>query len=273
MPQKANQETDVMKTWKEIWSGIEKGTNLAPEKDLLSSMVFKTMMQISRRIRDQSFLEAGSGLGFASLKICLSKGKVILLDIDSNILRVSHRFFFQRGLLDSAYFVAGTVSHLPFRDDLFDVVWNSGVLEHFNILKQREFIHEMVRVLKPRGILAVIVPNKDAFVYNVSRVLRRKMGCWSYGYEEPLTREQLEEVIEAHVASCETVGFAFSWQFKFLPGSGRALILSKKVLGMIATFFEIVLAKLLGHYPQLEGYLIAGYGVKKTARRARFNEY
>jgi len=259
------EEIKVKKTWKEIWSGIEEGVRLEPEQDALSSMVFETIRKISGGIRDQSFLEAGSGLGFASLRICLSKGNVILLDVNSNILRVSQRFFSQRGLLDRAHFVVGTISHLPFRNDFFDVVWNSGVLEHFKISKQRKFLREMARVLKPRGILAVIVPNKNAFVYNFSRILRQKIGCWGYGYEEPLTGEQLEEVIRAHVAVCETLRFAFPWQFKFIPGSTRALILAKKILERIATFLEIMLTKLLDHSPELEGYLIAGYGVKKAS--------
>lgn len=263
--QTGKEEIKVMKKWKEIWSGIEEGARLEPEQDALSSMVFETIKKISGGIKGQSFLEAGSGLGFASLRISLFKGNVILLDVNSQILHVSQRFFSQRGLLDRAQFVVGTVSHLPFRKDFFDVVWNAGVLEHFKISKRREFLCEMVRVLKPRGILALIVPNKNAFVYNFSRILRQKIGCWGYGYEEPLTGEQLEEVMRTHIAFCGTLRFAFSWQFKFLPGSVRVLILAKKILERVATFVEMMLTKLLDHSPQLEGYLIAGYGVKKAS--------
>jgi SAM-dependent methyltransferase len=264
--QTSSEEIKVMKTWKEIWSETAKGTHLEPEKDALSSMVFETIRKISGNTKNRSFLEAGSGLGFASLRISTSEGSVTLLDVNSHILYVSQKFFSQRNLLDRAHFVGGTVSHLPFRDDFFHVVWNSGVLEHFNISKRREFIREMVRVLKPGGILVVIVPNKNAFIYNFSRIIRQKIGCWSYGYEEPLSGEQLEEVMRGHVAVCGTVRFAFSWQFRLLPGGARTLILAKKILGRIATFVEIMLTKLLGHYPQLEGYLIAGYGLKKGSR-------
>jgi len=256
-----------MKTWKEVWSGIEKGVRLEPEKDALSSMIFDTIRKISGDTKDQSFLEAGSGLGFVSLRISLSEGNVILLDVNRYILRVSRRFFSQRGLLDRAQCVAGSISHLPFRNNFFDVVWNSGVLEHFSISKQRKFLNEMSRVLKPRGVLAVIVPNKNAFFYNFSRILRKKIGCWGYGYEEPLSGGQLEEVMRDHVAVCETLRFAFSWQFRFLPGSTRTLILARKILERIATFVEIMLTKLLDHSPQLEGYLVAGYGVKKGSRQ------
>jgi len=265
--QTSKEEFGVMKTWKGIWSEIEKGASLEPEKDALSSMVFETVRKISRGTKNQSFLEAGSGLGFASLRISLSEGNVILLDVNSYILRVSQRFFSQRGLSDRAHFVVGSISHLPFRNDFFDVVWNSGVLEHFNISNQKRFLNEMAKVLKPGGVLAVIVPNKNAFIYNFSRILRQKMGCWSYGHEEPLSGGQLEEVMSDHVAVCETLRFAFSWQFKFLPGSVHALILVKKILERMAAFVEIMLTKLLDHSPQLEGYLIAGYGVKRDSRK------
>jgi len=49
-----------------------------------------------------------------------------------------------------------TITHLPFPDNVFDVVICSEVLEH--IPDNLRAIKEIVRVLKPKGILAVSVP-------------------------------------------------------------------------------------------------------------------
>jgi len=53
---------------------------------------------------------------------------------------------------------------LPFNDDSFDVVYNSHVLEHFSKKDAGKFIAEIYRVLKPGGILRVVVPNLERFV-------------------------------------------------------------------------------------------------------------
>ena len=50
---------------------------------------------------------------------------------------------------------------IPFPDSSFDVVYHSHVLEHFPKAKARRFIAECVRVLKPGGILRVVVPDLE----------------------------------------------------------------------------------------------------------------
>lgn len=47
---------------------------------------------------------------------------------------------------------------LPFEDNFFDLVFSNEVLEHVG--DEEEVVREMMRVLKPEGILIVFVPNK-----------------------------------------------------------------------------------------------------------------
>ncbi len=56
----------------------------------------------------------------------------------------------------SCLFGAGSIHELPFEDNLFDAVICSEVLEHLDTLDSA--VSEIVRVLKPGGILAVSVP-------------------------------------------------------------------------------------------------------------------
>jgi predicted SAM-dependent methyltransferase len=50
---------------------------------------------------------------------------------------------------------------IPYFANEFDVVYHSHVLEHFKREEARAFIGECVRVLKPGGILRVVVPNLE----------------------------------------------------------------------------------------------------------------
>jgi predicted SAM-dependent methyltransferase len=50
---------------------------------------------------------------------------------------------------------------LPFADASFDVVYHSHVLEHFSREEGEAFMRESLRVLKPGGIIRVVVPDLE----------------------------------------------------------------------------------------------------------------
>ena len=75
---------------------------------------------------------------------------------------------------------------IPFPDSSFDVVYHSHVLEHFPKAKARRFIAECVRVLKPGGILRVVVPDLEQIVrLYVDARERARSGdpLWEQNYE------------------------------------------------------------------------------------------
>lgn len=49
----------------------------------------------------------------------------------------------------------------PYRSDCFEAVYHSQVLEHFPREKAPGFLGECLRVLKPRGIIRVVVPDLE----------------------------------------------------------------------------------------------------------------
>ncbi len=60
----------------------------------------------------------------------------------------------------------GVIAHdlkqgIPFTDNSFDVVYNSHVLEHFPKVEAVTFIRECYRVLRPQGILRIVVPDLE----------------------------------------------------------------------------------------------------------------
>jgi len=50
---------------------------------------------------------------------------------------------------------------IPFEDNTFDLVYHSHVVEHFSKISAISFIQECYRVLKPQGILRVVVPDLE----------------------------------------------------------------------------------------------------------------
>lgn len=60
--------------------------------------------------------------------------------------------------------VANLLKGIPFPNESFDVVYHSQVLEHFPKEKALNFIKECFRVLKPNGIIRVVVPDLENIV-------------------------------------------------------------------------------------------------------------
>ena len=60
---------------------------------------------------------------------------------------------------------------IPFEDETFEVVYHSHLLEHFPRYKAKAFIEECFRVLRPRGILRIVVPDLEQIAREYLKVL------------------------------------------------------------------------------------------------------
>jgi len=71
--------------------------------------------------------------------------------------------------------VANLLKGIPFPDESFDVVYHSQVLEHFPKEKALNFIKECFRVLKPNGIIRVVVPDLENIVDEYKKFLNENI--------------------------------------------------------------------------------------------------
>ncbi len=71
--------------------------------------------------------------------------------------------------------VANLLKGIPFPDKSFDVVYHSQVLEHFPKEKAKNFIKECFRVLKPDGIIRVVVPDLENIVDEYKKFLNENI--------------------------------------------------------------------------------------------------
>jgi len=66
--------------------------------------------------------------------------------------------------------IVGDARVLPFRDNSFDCVYSSDVIEHFSHREVRNIVGEWVRVLKRGGIIEILCPDlrARAFLFVIS---------------------------------------------------------------------------------------------------------
>lgn len=86
---------------------------------------------------------------------------------------------------------------LPFKSDSIDVIYHSHLLEHFESEKAREFLFECFRVLKPGGIMRVVVPDLEQiarlYLDNLQKAKkgdRRSIECYDWTVIELLDQVQ-----------------------------------------------------------------------------------
>ncbi len=127
------------------------------------------------QMRDgERILDAGCGNGRHSWEACkLGDYSVFSLDMDEDCLRKTRYvldLMDQQGESDGEWHVMrGNVMTLPFEDASFDRVICSEVLEH--VLDDQQGVRELVRVLKPGGIMAISVPTylTEAIFWRISK--------------------------------------------------------------------------------------------------------
>ncbi|MGB3309790.1 MAG: glycosyltransferase [Nodosilinea sp.] len=60
---------------------------------------------------------------------------------------------------------------VPFADETFDAVYHSHLLEHFSRSEAKPFLQECLRVLRPGGVLRVVVPDLEQIAREYLRIL------------------------------------------------------------------------------------------------------
>ncbi|MCE7979652.1 MAG: methyltransferase domain-containing protein [Caldilinea sp. CFX5] len=86
---------------------------------------------------------------------------------------------------------AGVIAHnliegIPFPDSSFDVVYHSHLLEHFTKPQAQAFIQECTRVLRPQGILRIVVPDLEKIAKLYLQAVELSLAgdeTWKANYE------------------------------------------------------------------------------------------
>ena len=103
---------------------------------------------------DSSVLEIGPGPGYFSLKIAekLTRGKLVLADIQQEMLDYAKRRVTKKGLQNVDYYLCDG-KNLEFIDESFDIVFMVTVFGE--VENKDSYLEEIYRILKCGGILSI----------------------------------------------------------------------------------------------------------------------
>jgi len=119
---------------------------------------------------------------------------------------------------------------IPFGEETFDVLYHSHLLEHIDREDAPDFVVECYRVLKPGGVIRVVVPDleKWANAYSQSLSLRVDNNCME-GHEEivaelltqlvqrePTTRKMQKPVVRWLERVCLGDSMKVGWQHRWM---------------------------------------------------------
>ncbi len=203
----------VTEVWQAYWDAHRDSVVAPPPPFLLESLCREVQPRDGLHV-----LEAGSGTGGLALELAQRGCRVTVVDIVPRCVRdVLHAAGQAGRTLQGA--VADLFS-LPFADGSFDVVFNSGVMEHFEPDVLQRGIHELSRVLRPGGRLIVVVPSARGRFYIAGKARLEAAGQWDYGREYP--QESLAGYMQsAGLSEGHERLTGVRWQTRFLQGWRR----------------------------------------------------
>lgn len=86
----------------------------------------------------------------------------------------------------------------PFRDNSFDAVYSSHVLEHFTLNQGAYLLKEAFRVLRPGGLIRTVVPDLESAIREYVRVVQHQDGSlFAEKQHEWIMLELLDQLVRA----------------------------------------------------------------------------
>jgi ubiquinone/menaquinone biosynthesis C-methylase UbiE len=152
---------------------------------LFSSAYAKRIARVSGKLNSAKLLEIGCGSArtLHYLDQTYQSCQCFALDLSPQAIRLVRSI---NPLFNSA--IANAFS-LPFESNQVDAAFSIGLIEHFTREQAGQIVNEKIRVTKPGGLVAVMVPWQSS-VYNL--IVRKAFGRhWPFGDENPFHRQEL----------------------------------------------------------------------------------
>ena len=158
-------EIDTTKSksyWDSFWGTIKKQKRritLDPRRE------FEAPIKLYKNIK---ILDAGCGLGFRA-KHFRECDFFVGLDSSKGAIEVAQREFGRT--YDNVAFIVGDLEHLPFKQDIFDVIIFSEVLEHIFEEKREIVLLGLLQVISSKGQMFLTTPNGMYLPILIRRIL------------------------------------------------------------------------------------------------------
>lgn len=124
-------------------------------------------MLIKEKNRKINVLELGIGPGRIAVEVVKRDVKYTGIDISDTMINISKK---RLGDIENTHiFKRDIATGLPFKNNLFDLVYSIRVLKYLNIKDIEKVLHEINRILDDNGIFIFSIPNKRSLnLFNLS---------------------------------------------------------------------------------------------------------
>lgn len=205
------------------------------EADMAFKRRVKTIFEWINPQDDDIILDVPCGRGFyLNMFRYVSDCTLIGADLDSDVIKKAQA---NVGHLPNVYIQHASVYQLPYEDNTFDGVILSEVLEHLD--DDVQALREVMRVLKPNGVVAITVPNAnypflwDPINWTLERLFNRKIrhgifaGIWA-NHVRLYHPKQLYDAVKSAGFIVEEERSFTHWSFPFIHnlvyGFGKTLL-------------------------------------------------
>ncbi len=185
----------VQESFARFWSNCLEIPGLAQMAEQYSQLLLPLLEVLEQHLLSLSVtsprvLEVGCGRAVLSYGLAERvHGDYWALDLLPEALAVAEEMghFFAKPIR----LAQGDARALGFADEVFDMVFSQGLLEHF--IDPLPLLREQARIVKREGRLAIDVPQK----YNPYTRIKRKLierGAWEYGWETEFSYGELKRL-------------------------------------------------------------------------------
>jgi len=244
-------------TWINYYNSIK--INKAPLRgklNLYQIPVYWFLKEIIKKYNIKSILSAGCGQDIISLKLqryFKNKLQITILDISEEVLfwnrRLFKRYHFDVNLIKSDIF------EMPFNENSFDLVFNTGVLEHYTKEEQIIMTKEILRVIKPFGFFITANPSDNGRIYKIGMEAAKKKGIWPFGEENPIKSLAFLKEYIPEISDIKEYHEDFLSQLSFLPYVNTLyklitipILSSATLFYFVPRLFDFILSKKFGTY-------------------------
>jgi len=128
-------------------------------------------------------IEVGSFSGITTL-LLNRKFKKTILDYSQAVLEKAKLLFEKAG--QPVQIICADMFSIPVEDKSFDVVFNSGVIEHLDFEGRVAHLKENARIMKDNGTMVIAYPNHSSWYYRFAYLYLKAKGEWNYPDENKL---------------------------------------------------------------------------------------
>lgn len=183
------EKTEPKENWEKMWSSMSNSLTTKDVYFTLDEIKFGYACNLLMP-HHRSTLEVGCGSARVTCFFAARGFQSFGLDYTEQALRVARANV--RLIAANGNFVQAQADRIPFADQSFDVVFSTGLLEHFE--HPEPIVAEMVRVLRPGGLFwSDIVPKKFSLLRAFEPLRLYRLRGITPLFELPYTQKEIFE--------------------------------------------------------------------------------